>query len=228
MNRLKLLGVSLVALFAMGMMATSAFALPDVSLTLSGSAFPLKLSYANNGTSKTELQSASGAVLSGEGLSLLLSTSVLTALGTFRADFFKVKRSTTNCNSIGDATGVVLTEGTFAVVYTSLSPLTLGVLYSPKAFEVACGSLDIEVQGTTISSLNGTGTEATELTNVFGQLAGTKGKANIKTYYNTAGTALTAKLESNVGAGFAESNQIVEGEPVLTALGSNMFRITGR
>jgi hypothetical protein len=228
MNRLKLLAVSLVAMFAMGIMATSAFALPDISLTLPGSTFPLHLNFADNGKTKTELQSASGAVIEGAGLSLLLLIGELTALGTFRADFLNTKRAGVACNSVTDAKEVILTEGSFHVVYTSLSPLTLGILYLPKAFEVECGALLIEIKGSVISSFNGIGTEGSELTTASGQLSGTKGKANIKTYYNDAGTSLTAKLESNVGAGFVESNQIVEGEPVLTALGNNMWRVTSR
>jgi hypothetical protein len=228
MNRLKLLAVSLVAMFAMGIMATSAFALPDISLTLPGSTFPLHLNFADNNKTVTELQSASGSVITGEGLSLLLLTSALTALGTFRADFLNSKRAGVPCHSVGDAAGVILTEGPFHVVYTSLSPLTLGILYLPNFVEVECNKLLIEIQGSVISSFNGIGTEGSELTTASGQLSGTKGKANIKTYYNDAGTSLTAKLESNVGAGFVESNEIVEGEPTLLALGGNMWRVTSR
>ena len=44
MKRLKIFGVLLAAVVAVGVStATTAFALPDVSLTLSGSAFPLHL-----------------------------------------------------------------------------------------------------------------------------------------------------------------------------------------
>jgi hypothetical protein len=228
MNRLKLLAVSLVAMFAMGIMATSAFALPDISLTLPGSTFPLHLNFADNGKTKTELQSASGVVISGEGLSLLLLTSALTALGTFRADFLATKGSGKVCHSVGDAAGVILTEGPFHVVYTNLSPLLLGILYLPNSFEVECGTLLIEVKGSTLSSFNGIGTEGSELTTASGQLSGTKGKPALTNYYNDSGQLLVATLLSNSGAGFVGSNEIVEGEPLLEALGGNMWRVTSR
>jgi hypothetical protein len=228
MNRLKLLAVSLVAMFAMGIMATSAFALPDISLTLPGSTFPLHLNFADNNKTVTELQSASGVVIEGKGLSLLLLIGELTALGTFRADFLNQKRGTKVCHSVGDAAGVILTEGPFHVVYTGLSPLTLGILYLPKAFEVECEGLDIEINGSVISSFNGIGTENSELTTASGQLTGTKGKPALTTYYNDAGGSVQALLLSNAGAGFVMSNEIVEGEPLLTALGNNMWRVTSR
>ena len=79
MKRLKLLGVALVAVCAMGLMATSAFALPDVSITLCTGAcvYPLHINY-NNETVKTKLENVNGGVLSGEGLHLLnLNRSVI-------------------------------------------------------------------------------------------------------------------------------------------------------
>jgi hypothetical protein len=228
MSRIKMYVIIAAAVLTGLIVPATASALPDISLTLPGSTFPLHLNFADNGKTVTELQSASGAVLTGAGLSLLLLIGELTALGTFRADFLNNKRGTTACHSIGDAAGVILMEGSFHVVYTSLSPLTLGILYLPKFLELECGTLLIELKGSMISSFNGIGTEGSELTTASGQLAGTKGKANIKTYYNDAGTSLTAKLESNDGAGFVESNEIVEGEPVLTALGNNMWRVTSR
>jgi hypothetical protein len=212
----------------MGIMATSAFALPDISLTLPGSTFPLHLNFADNNKTKTELQSASGAVITGEGLSLLLLIGELTALGTFRADFLNQKRVTKVCHSVGDAAGVILTEGPFHVVYTNLSPLLLGILYLPNSFEVECEGLLIEIKGSVISSFTGIGTENSELTTATGQLTGTKGKAAITKYYNDSGQLLKATLLSNVGVGFVESNLVVEGEPLVMALGNNMFRITSR
>jgi hypothetical protein len=228
MSRLKMY-VIIAAAGLTGLVApATASALPDTSLTLPGSTFPLHLNFADNNKTHTELQGASGSVILGEGLSLLILISGSTALGTFRTDFLNIQRESVTCNSVGDARGVILVEGSSYLVYTSLSPLALGTLYLPKFLEVECGKLLIEIQGSVLASANGIGTEGSELTTASGQLAGTKGKANIRTYYNDAGTSLTAKLESNLGAGFVESNLVVEGEPVLTALAKNMFRITSR
>ena len=74
MKCLKTFGMSLVSAVAVGVMiAPAAFGLPDVSLTLSGSAFPLHLEVTLL-TAKTNLSSASGAVADGEGLLLLSLT----------------------------------------------------------------------------------------------------------------------------------------------------------
>jgi hypothetical protein len=228
MKRLKLFGLMLVAMSAMGLMATSAFALPDISLTLSVSLFPLHLNFESE-TTKTALETTAGGLLKGEGLKTLYLIKELTALGTFKADFQKVGDGAKSCKTTGDTAGTVLLEGSFHLVYTSLSPnLQLGVLYLPKPFEMECEGTFIEIQGDVIGSLSGIGTEATELTSVSGKLSGTNGSQEIKEYYNDGGTKVKAKLEANPGNGFKEADQVVEGEPVLKALGSNMFVITGR
>ncbi len=232
MKRLKLLGVMLVAMCAMGLMATSAFALPDVSITLSGSAYPLHLNYTSP-TVQTLLEEAAGGRLKGVGLTLLLLTGELTSLGTFRADFTNVEevKSLKKCNSTSDATGVVLTEGSFHVVYTNLSPLLMGVLYLPKEVVILCEGFNLNVRGSVLSSLNAAGNEATELTNVSGTLAkgATAGSQQITEFYNDAGTKLVAKLESNASTSFLKANeQVLNTEPVLTALSPNMFVITSR
>jgi len=246
MKRLKLLGVTLVAMCAMGLMATSAFALPDISITLCGvgvancTNYPLHLNYLSN-TVKTKLEGLAN-VLSGEGLHILLLIGLLTDLGTFRAIFLKVEKAgVEKCFNQGvEANGEVLTEGTFSVVYTSLAGSTqglqLGELFLPKeltgATEILCptNTNKVKVKGDVISSINGQGaTSNTQITGVKGSLAGSGGHATIKTFWNDAGVALLAKLESNVdNSSFKESNQVVEGEPELTALEAKMFVITSR
>jgi hypothetical protein len=313
-RRLKLAGVMVVAMFAMGVSATSAFALPDVSVTLvalkcyeisnfvtlshagwwgnntcttkaglldgkwetalpewfleanlwcakadssndgvytnnhcteTGSgdsgkwievvvpeAYPLHLNYENT-TIKSKLETTAGSEIEGEGLKFLLLFGELTALGTFRAEFKNATEPVEpgKCNSSGDTTGVILTEGSFHVVYTNLSPLLLGILFLPKETVFTCGSTNEKVKGSVISSLNGIGSETTELTSSSGKLGkgSSAGTQEIKEFYNDGGTKVKAKLEGNLsGTGFKEANEVVEGEPVLTALESKMFVITGR
>ena len=80
-----------------------------------------------------------------------------------------------------------------------------------------------------IGGLNLPGENDTQLTGIKSVLSGSKDKAAIKTFYNDSGTAVTAKLEINIdGAGFKESNLIIEGEPEAVALESKMFVITSR
>jgi hypothetical protein len=228
MKRLKLFGLMLVAMSAMGLMATSAFALPDISLTLSVSLFPLHLNF-ESATTTSALETTAGGLLKGTGLKTLFLIKELTALGTFKADFENVVDGGKKCKTTGDTLGTVLTEGSFHLVYlTPLSPLTLGVLYLPNSFEIECEGTFIEIKGNLLGSLTGIGTETMELTSLSGALKGTTGKQEIKQYYNDGGTIVTTKLEANPGNGFKEANEVVEGEPVLKALGSNMFVITSR
>jgi hypothetical protein len=245
MKRFRLLGVMLVALCAMGVMASSAFALPDISVTLCepncSRSYPLHLNYLSN-TVKTELQDANGGVLHGTGLHVLYLIGELTALGTFRAIFLKVERNTEKCFNQGvEANGEVLTEGSFHVVYTSLAGssqgLQLGILFLVTELNEAHGNIIkcprngffIEVRGSVIGTVNQNGSSNnTQLTGVKGVLNGTKGKQEFRAYWNDAGAALLAKLESDEGGGFKESNQIVEGEPEATALEGKMFVVTSR
>ncbi len=126
MKRFKIMAVMLAAMWAIGLMAaTSAFALPDISITLGS--YPLHLNYLSN-TVKTTIESTSGAVLSGEGWHVLYLTGELTALGTFRAIFLKWEKGTEKCFNQGEeANGEVLTEGSFHIVYTSLAGSATGL-----------------------------------------------------------------------------------------------------
>lgn len=241
MKRLKLMGVMLVAVCAMGLMASSAFALPDVSITL-GAAYPLQLKL-EEATVKTKLETTAGTELQGEGLNVLTSLSALGALGTFRATFLKVERGGVKCFNTGtEANGEVLTEGSFHIVYTSLAGsaphLQLGILYLPKELsstngnEIGCpgNGVKIKVRGSVIGAINlGTTTEVSQLTGLKSVLGGSLGKQNYRAYWTDEGAGLLAKLESNVsGTGFKESNQVVAGEPEATAVGGKMFVITSR
>jgi hypothetical protein len=229
MKRLTVVISALVAALTSGLLATSAFAsLPDFSITLGGG-FPLHLKFADNGKTKTKLESTAGGILEGEGLSVLMSVASLTALGTFSLDYLKVTDKSESCHSIGDASGVVLSQGTFHIVYTNLSPLSPALLYELKQFEIECGKTEIIEKGGMISSLDSFEWEAGEETaspgilSMAGSLGGEKGKATIKEYYNDGGTKVKVKLETNVGAGFMESDQTFEGEPALTASEGKKF-----
>jgi hypothetical protein len=248
MNKFRSLGVMLVALCAMGVMASSAFALPDISITLCepncGRSYPLHLNYLSNTITST-LETANGGLLHGVGLHVLYLIGELTALGTFRAIFLNVERGTEKCFNQGvEANGEVSTEGSFHIVYTSLAGssqgLQLGILYLLTELNEAHGNIIkcprngffIEVRGSVIGTLNQNGANNnTQLTGLKGVLSGSRGVQSFRAYWadlNLAGPALLAKLESDDGGGFLQSNEIVEGEPEATALEGKMFVITSR
>ena len=192
-------------------------------------AYPLLLSYEST-TVHTELETTAGGLLSGVGLKTLSDGSESPASGTFRVDFLDIKDGTKHCNSAGDATGTVLTAGSFHVVYTNLSPLLMGTLGLLNELTVECEGTNIRVKGDTLSSLIAEGNTLTELTQVSGQLlkGASAGKPKIEEYYNDAGTRVKAKLETTVGGLTKEASMIVEGTPVFSALGGKMFVITSR
>jgi hypothetical protein len=231
MKRLKIAGAVIGALLVAALTASAALAvsLPDISVTLTGGTYPI---HAQGSLSKvqTSLGSASGVTLKGEGVTLLLLTTELSALGTFNTDFTNVTTPEGKpCNSTGDASKVVLVKGEFHLVPINLSPLTLGILFLVSEFEIECeGGLDLVVRGNVLGSVNGIGSEGTELTGFGGVLEGSKGKNNINEYYNDAGTKIKTALEAEAGAGFTASDENVEGELGLSVLGSQMLVITGR
>jgi len=230
MRYLKQVGLAVTMLFALGMTtAASAIALPDVSVTLAGASYPLSLE-ATVLTAKTKISTASES-LQGEGVLLSLGFEALSSLGPFEATFKKVSDTgKEGCKSSGDASEEVSTSGTFHIVYTSLSPLTLGILYLLSPVEIVCGTQTVKVQGSALASLIGLGSsESTEYTSLTSALTGNgSGKPALKTYYNDSGEAKSAKLETNFGAGFKESAEEVEKEVVADVCEGKMFVVTGR
>jgi len=233
MKRLKFVGVLLGALFALGMMATSALAavsLPDISVTLTGGVYPVHAQGSTAATAATALETTGGGVLNGTGVTLLLLTTELSGLGTFTSDFTKVENpEKIKCNSAGDAAGVVLVKGEFHLVPISLSPLNIGILFLVSEFEVECpGGINVLIRGNVLGSVNNIGSEGTELTGFGGSLLGEKGVQKLSEYYNDGGTKIKTSLESEAGAGFTKSAQQVAEEVPLQVLGSQMIVITGR
>jgi hypothetical protein len=237
MKHLKVLGVASVALVALGITtATTALALPDISITLcaGSTCYPLHLEVTLL-TAGAKLSTVSGKSLQGEGLLLLALAKELTALGTYEALVLHLENAKkTKCNSVGDKAGEALSRGTYHLVYTSLAGssqgLQLGMLFLGAPHELECGTEEFPlVRGSVISSITGAGTEATELTSLSGALTGNgAGVPSIKFFYNDAGVAQQAKLETNFGAGFVQTALESASVVTVTALEGKMFVITGR
>jgi hypothetical protein len=218
MKAVKLFGVGLAAMVILGITATSAFALPQVSIAL-GEAYPAALSFSS--TTKATKLSSETEELKGEGLVVEEKATQATSLGTFAANFSKVKKGTEECAS-GSTKGLVETKGTWHLVFTSLSPLVLGTLFLVSPFEFTCGTTKLKVRGSALSSVhNASG----ELTALAGNLEGNGiGKPKLSGYYNDAGQTQKAKLETNFGTGFQETAEET-GEVTETATEGKMFQI---
>jgi hypothetical protein len=234
MKYVKVLGVAFAALFALGIStASTAFALPDLSISLGGS-YPLHLEVTLL-TLATKLSAvAEATALTGEGLLVLFLTAALTSLGTFQALFLKVKNAGgAKCASEGDKEGEILTRGTFHLVYTSLSGsafgLQLGVLFLVELVPVVtCGEEKIKIKGSVIGAISGAGTEGTELTSLSATLSGNgKGIPTFNVFYNDEALPRLARLESNFGAGFVPTAEET-GSVTTFTLEGKMFNITSR
>jgi hypothetical protein len=228
MNRFKLVGVMLGALFALAAMATSAsaFTLPDVSVTLTGGVYPLHLE-SNLPSANTVLSSASGAVLKGVGTSTLLLANELSALGTFASTFLNVTQGTEKCKTGTEATGVVKLSGEYHIVPLNTTG-KLGELFLVSEFKIVCGTATITIRGSVLGSVNA-GTENQELTSLSGALLSTEsGKQELSEYINDTGSIVKANLEDDAGLEFVKAGQNIAELATFAVLGSQMLVITGR
>jgi hypothetical protein len=230
MRHFKLLGVAVMALFALAITASSASALtlPDVSTALAGAKYPIHLTYTNK-TLKSELENTGAEALTGEGFLLLLEITKLTSFGTFDALFEHVTETSSKekCFSTGDALGTVLTLGTFHVVpLPPESGKTVGTLYEPNEVVITCAELKIHIKGSQLGTLTVPAAEATETVLLQGTLTGSKGKPTKNKYLNDEGKEAGATLLANFGTGFLGAAENVTGTP--DPSGSEMFVVTSR
>jgi hypothetical protein len=233
MKRLKHAAAPAAALLTLAITSTTLAAvnLPDISVTLTGGTYPLHL----QGTLPKiswRLGTASGVVWEGTGVTLLLLTTDLSALGKFTFDFTNMEEPKTGakCNTAGDASGVVLESGEFHLVPLEVSAsLPIGILFLVSEFEIKCaGSYEPIFRGDLLSGLEGIGTETTELTSLATTLEGELGKQNVNSYFNDGGTKIEPKFEIEEGAGFVAADIDLVGQLGLSVLGSQMIRITNR
>jgi hypothetical protein len=218
--------------------ATSASALPDITVTLSGATYPLTMRLTGLST-PTKLTNVVKESFTGRGGLIYASLNELGHLGTYDVLFTNIEnRSGTQCfseeNATKDSSGEVLTKGTWHLVYTSLSGspqgLQLGVLALASPVEVVCGAEIIKVKGDLVASVETlAGTETEEYTKLSGVLLGNgEGKPNITVFYNEAGASVRTKLEANFGSGFKESDEEIGETTTSTASEGKMFTVTSR
>jgi hypothetical protein len=209
--------------------AQAAVRLPDITVTLSGGAYPIYVE-ASLPNASVSFGSSSGIAIEGKGVTLLLLTSELSALGQFTAVITHYEEPLGGaCNTPGDASGVILMHGEFHLVPTSLSPLALGILFLVSEFFIECPVDGREaIFGRMLGGLNDIGSEATELTGFGTTLVGRDSEQQLSEYYNDGGTRIRTKLISESSLGIDEIDENVEGDLGLSVLGSRMLVITNR
>jgi len=227
MRRLKVVGLTLMSMFVLGLTATSASALlPDLHVSLTGGTYPVHAE-ATCSTCATALAQEGGSVLTGVGLKVLYLFAELSALGSYHAHFEGVKKGTKECNTAGDSKEVVLVEESVHLVFTELSPgLKVAALYlvlNPLTIE--CGTLHVKVKGSVLGSYGGALNSS--ITTFKGNLLGKLGRQSIFKYEENLGNTVEAELLSDSGTGYQPSSENVSKELTATVLGGQMIEILG-
>ena len=229
MRDLKVAGVILATLCSAVIMSTSAsaFVLPDVALTLSGT-YPIHMQGSRSVT--FFWSTAAGNFAQGSGVTLLLLSTALSGLGTFTYTFTSFTAfGSRDCRTFGLVFGVVVISGEYHVVPLNTTG-SVGLLFLVPKTTIECeGPNEIVLQGSAISSISA-GTENQELTSVGGKLEGSKGKSTISEFINDTGSKIKAKLEVEINRSgeFLNSAVNINEELILGVLGSKMVVVTGR
>jgi hypothetical protein len=213
MKQIKILGLALVAVFALAsaVAATSAMALelPDIHVVL-GEAAPVTGEGTTGKKAKAAvLETEVGSVLNAEELKILLKLEALSALGPVDFHFVNVTEgpgNTTKCNTEGDsaAEGVVLVKGEYHVVAfkNAAGVLLQEVLVLFPETTIKCAKLSIKVRQPVLAKLIVAGNTQVTSFGVDAICAG-KGKQELTTYFNDEGKELTKQLiTANFGLGF--------------------------
>jgi hypothetical protein len=210
------LAAALGALLLASASSALALELPDIHV-LSGETYPAtgegKVEGAEVGALETEL----GEKLTSGTVAAQVELNELSSLGPTTLTFTKIfePRSKVECNTVGDAAGVVLVLGEYHVVDTSTSPLTAAILVLFKELVMECGKLKIKVKSPLLVKLAKVtaGTDVTE----YGLVANCtpKGKQELKTYLNDAGESIKSVLSTNFGLGFETTCERISKELVV-------------
>jgi hypothetical protein len=197
MKRLNLIGLALLAVFAFGAFAaSSAFALPEL--------LPLQATW----TGKNDAANPTLETLAKEKIVCTAATAEGTqtsdTLGLFHISFTGCKAAGVfNCNSLGDASGTILTLGQWHSVYDTLSPLGVALLFLPEHLHFECSGFALVL---VLGSLLCLVLEPTssKLTHLF-HCEQTSGDQSERTWWNDAGVAQTAELKCAKNEGAEES-----------------------
>lgn len=207
MKRFKLLGLALMAVFALAAaFSASALALPELLGQAAGAEYSGKNTSENPTLETTKEEKIVCKEASAEGVQ------ESDTLGTFHIHFTSCKSSGFSCNTSGDSTGIILALGTFHYVFYSLgsgSELGVAILFLPEEQTIKCTALvTLKVRGTLLCPVSEPLTSAT--THTF-NCSESKGVPANKTWWNDEGGAQEAKAEtSKNGGSFIESGEAAD------------------
>lgn len=224
MKAVKHLLLAFASLVVLGVTATSALAvtLPDVHVAL-GEAFPV-VATSKAPKAITNLGTAGGSVLTGEGVETTLTWTELSAAGTYVANFSNVVKGAKKCKTAGDVAGTVLISGALALVTVSEAPLTVAPLFTVPKTKIECEGLNVTVEGNVLGTFPSASLNK-QLTEFTGTLKGEKGKQELTKYLGDDGVTKEALLLSEAGSGFTKSSQNIS--ETVTFKSAKMLEVLG-
>ncbi|HEX3910432.1 MAG TPA: hypothetical protein VHW67_07010 [Solirubrobacteraceae bacterium] len=217
------------AVTALGLASASSASalLPDLSL-LASESFPWTAEGTAAGAYNVTTLIGSSFICTG--LTIKVEFVQLGSLGIYRLTFTGCKEGATNkCKTGAEPAETVVITGEAHLVFISLSPLTVGVLYLVPTTTLLCGpagspeKLKIKIEGSSLARF--TGALNTNLTMYTTVIHGSKGKAENAKYLNSEGKEVEASLKANFGLGSEGADMNSEKE--LEDKGAAMFIING-
>ena len=218
MKSLKLLGVAAVAVFAFASIAASSAFASGPTLLFEGTKTTVLITSHTPEPSNTTPTSLESSVLDLSGVGVLLESTYLQTpsgtTGNYSTLFLKVENpvSQQKCNTAGDKTGeLLLPLYKSKLVYFSLSPLTIGVIFDVEKLKFECEGATVEINGSVLGTLGPINKKVKGTEIIAGSLrcSSTSGKPEKTEYWNTAGTAENTALTVTTAKKSAEGCELI-------------------
>jgi hypothetical protein len=216
MGHVKTLRMALFAVLALGTVftVTASAALPDIHVGTGGK-YPVT-SEGSVGTGAKvvgRIETEIGEILTCTKVKFTATLNELTSLqpGTLVGTGCTEKNGHL-CNTLGQVAGEILASGEFHIVFSGLSPITVGflVLFPEPTIDCNANKLKIKIKAPILTKLNvAAGLEVSEYKL---ESACTKGKQEPREYYNDEEKLTVANFLANFGLGFEKACYV--GEPV--------------
>ena len=211
MKSIKLLGVTVIAVFAFASIAATTALASGPTLLFEGTKTTVLItSHTPEPTNTTATSFESSVVdLAGKGV-LFEETYLQTPSGTtgsYSVLILEYKHGTQGCNTAGDKNGELLFPlYKSKLVYFSLSPLTIGVIFDIEKLKFECEGAVEEMKGSMLGTFEPINKKVKGTELIAGSLrcSSTSSKPEKTAYWNTSGTEENTKLELTTAKKTAE------------------------
>jgi hypothetical protein len=142
MQRLRILGLAFMAVFALSVVVSSAASAGEPTKFLNNKGEQGEFLIKGLFKSNTTLEKLNGKNVTCEEVHYEIHIEPNSNLGLFHIHFLKCTAGPlVTCTGLGDESGQILVLGTFHLVYDSLTTLGAGILFLPEHVHFTCGGL---------------------------------------------------------------------------------------